>query len=212
MEVEYLGLGDWMVRNEDGIEDIGSSIAGFTALSVGIWYLLTILAQGGKPCIEDNLWCEFVYWWVPLNPMQGGGAIFFASIGAIIIPIGIIAFIVGKGIGPICDNWFGDQKIAKLQAVQRQGGEPTVSQKGMHPGPLASQAVITGPSGHSNLGPPPAQPVLPAIPDMYAQPAPLPSANWKGVLYDDGYERLEHPQGSGVWYWRDQQTGQWVRH
>ncbi|PXY76085.1 MAG: hypothetical protein CXX81_16080, partial [Methanobacteriota archaeon] len=67
------------------------------------------------------------------------------------------------------------------------------------------------------------QPMIPQQPMMQQQPMippegmpargqPLPSANWKGVWGADGYERLEHPQGSGVWYWRDQQTGQWVRH
>jgi hypothetical protein len=69
----------------------------------------------------------------------------------------------------------------------------------------------------------PQQPVIPQQPMMQQQPMmppegipprgqPLPNANWKGVWGEDGYERLEHPQGSGVWYWRDQQTGQWVRH
>ena len=23
---------------------------------------------------------------------------------------------------------------------------------------------------------------------------------------------IEHPEGSEIWYWRDQDTGQWVRH
>jgi hypothetical protein len=36
--------------------------------------------------------------------------------------------------------------------------------------------------------------------------------NWQGVWDDDGYEWIEHPEGSGIWYWRDQDTGQWVRH
>ena len=36
--------------------------------------------------------------------------------------------------------------------------------------------------------------------------------NWQGVWNDDGYEWIEHPEGSGIWYWRDQDTGQWVRH
>jgi hypothetical protein len=69
----------------------------------------------------------------------------------------------------------------------------------------------------------PQQPVIHQQPMMQQQPMippegmpprgqPLPNANWKGVRGEDGYERLEHPQGSGVWYWRDQQTGQWVRH
>ena len=36
--------------------------------------------------------------------------------------------------------------------------------------------------------------------------------NWQGVWGDDGYEWIEHPEGSETWYWRDQETGQWVRH
>lgn len=36
--------------------------------------------------------------------------------------------------------------------------------------------------------------------------------NWQGVWGDDGYEWIEHPEGSDEWYWRDQETGQWVRH
>lgn len=36
--------------------------------------------------------------------------------------------------------------------------------------------------------------------------------NLQGVWGDDGYEWIEHPQGSETWYWRDQETGEWVRH
>jgi hypothetical protein len=36
--------------------------------------------------------------------------------------------------------------------------------------------------------------------------------NSQGVWGDDGYEWIEHPEGSEIWYWRDQDTGQWVRH
>ena len=36
--------------------------------------------------------------------------------------------------------------------------------------------------------------------------------NWQGVWGDDGYEWIEYPEGSEIWYWRDQDTGQWVRH
>ena len=36
--------------------------------------------------------------------------------------------------------------------------------------------------------------------------------NWQGVWGADGYEWIEHPDGSEIWYWRDQDTGQWVRH
>jgi len=39
-----------------------------------------------------------------------------------------------------------------------------------------------------------------------------PDPNWQGVWGDDGYEWLEHPQGSDEWYWRDADTGQWVKH
>lgn len=39
-----------------------------------------------------------------------------------------------------------------------------------------------------------------------------PSPNWQGAWGDDGYEWIEHPEGSEIWYWRDQETGQWVRH
>lgn len=39
-----------------------------------------------------------------------------------------------------------------------------------------------------------------------------PDANWQGAWGDDGYEWIEHPEGSEIWYWRDQETGQWVRH
>ena len=36
--------------------------------------------------------------------------------------------------------------------------------------------------------------------------------NLQGAWGDDGYEWIEHPEGSEIWYWRDQETGQWVRH
>jgi len=39
-----------------------------------------------------------------------------------------------------------------------------------------------------------------------------PDVNWQGAWGDDGYEWIEHPQGSEIWYWRDQNTEQWVRH
>ena len=38
------------------------------------------------------------------------------------------------------------------------------------------------------------------------------NANWQGAWGDDGYEWIEHPEGSEIWYWKDQETGQWVRH
>ena len=36
--------------------------------------------------------------------------------------------------------------------------------------------------------------------------------NLQGVLDEEGYEWLEHPDGSDEWYWRDQDTGGWVRY
>jgi hypothetical protein len=52
-----------------------------------------------------------------------------------------------------------------------------------------------------------------AAPEMPAQLTPQedPSVNWQGRRGDDGYEWLEHPQGSSIWFWRDPQTGQWTR-
>ena len=34
----------------------------------------------------------------------------------------------------------------------------------------------------------------------------------QGVLDEEGYEWLEHPDGSDEWYWRDQESGEWVRY
>ena len=45
----------------------------------------------------------------------------------------------------------------------------------------------------------------------YEQPGRV-DVNSQGVWGDDGYEWIEHPEGSEIWYWRDQDTGQWVRH
>jgi hypothetical protein len=45
----------------------------------------------------------------------------------------------------------------------------------------------------------------------YEQPGRV-DVNSQGVWGDDGYEWIEHPEGSEIWYWRDQETGQWVRH
>ena len=45
----------------------------------------------------------------------------------------------------------------------------------------------------------------------YEQPGQV-DVNSQGVWGDDGYEWIEHPEGSEIWYWRDQETGQWVRH
>jgi len=54
----------------------------------------------------------------------------------------------------------------------------------------------------------PAQRTTSMIPQRQSGPDP----NWQGVLGDDGYEWIEHPQGSDEWYWRDTDTGQWVKH
>jgi len=45
----------------------------------------------------------------------------------------------------------------------------------------------------------------------YEQPGRV-DVNSQGVWGDDGYEWVDHPEGSESWYWRDQETGQWVRH
>ena len=37
-------------------------------------------------------------------------------------------------------------------------------------------------------------------------------ASWQGEWDDDGNEWLEHPEGSGNYFYRDQSTGQWVKH
>jgi hypothetical protein len=47
--------------------------------------------------------------------------------------------------------------------------------------------------------------------EVVAQPE-LPDSTLSGQWAEDGYEWLEHPENSGIWYWRDQQTGQWVKH
>ena len=39
-----------------------------------------------------------------------------------------------------------------------------------------------------------------------------PATSVIGMVKNDGYEWLEYPENSGIWYWRDQQTGQWVKH
>ena len=36
--------------------------------------------------------------------------------------------------------------------------------------------------------------------------------NLQGILDEEGYEWLEHPEGSDEWYWRDKDTGEWVRY
>ena len=38
------------------------------------------------------------------------------------------------------------------------------------------------------------------------------SIDLQGVLDEEGYEWVEHPEGSEEWYWRNQDTGEWVRH
>lgn len=51
----------------------------------------------------------------------------------------------------------------------------------------------------------------PPVHTEYEQPGRV-DVNSQGVWADDGYEWIEHPEGSEIWYWRDQDTGQWVRH
>jgi hypothetical protein len=36
-----------------------------------------------------------------------------------------------------------------------------------------------------------------------------PSPSLQGQM-QDGYEVIEHPEGSGAWYYREQSTGQWM--
>ncbi|HIN45482.1 MAG TPA: hypothetical protein EYM81_06855 [Candidatus Poseidoniales archaeon] len=54
----------------------------------------------------------------------------------------------------------------------------------------------------------------PIIVPSYSPP-PLqtsPDSNMQGNLAENGYEWIEYPPGQGEWYWRDQSTGEWVRH
>jgi hypothetical protein len=51
-----------------------------------------------------------------------------------------------------------------------------------------------------------------AAPIPRSPPVLQPRLDATGVLGDDGYEWIQYPAQSGTWYWRDQQTGQWVRH
>ena len=39
-----------------------------------------------------------------------------------------------------------------------------------------------------------------------------PDIEWQGELGDDGYEWIEHPKQSDSWFWRDPETGDWVKY
>ncbi|MBT4060059.1 MAG: hypothetical protein HOE69_07130 [Euryarchaeota archaeon] len=98
-------LDDWIVKNEDQIKEKSMAIASISGVSVFLWWAFTLLVGAAKPCLEDGLWCDVVYWWIPLNPYRGGAASFLLGIGyGIIIPIGILTFIIGHNIEKIVSN------------------------------------------------------------------------------------------------------------
>jgi hypothetical protein len=39
-----------------------------------------------------------------------------------------------------------------------------------------------------------------------------PNMTTRGVIAEDGFEWVEWPELSGVWYWRDPETNQWFLH
>ena len=44
----------------------------------------------------------------------------------------------------------------------------------------------------------------------YIRDAGAPDFYWTGEHHSSGYEVLEYPKGSGVWWWKDYNTEQWV--
>ena len=58
----------------------------------------------------------------------------------------------------------------------------------------------------TNVDAPAAPELLPAPPPDGAYPAP----DAEGVTSDDGYEWVEHPDESGIWFYRDIESGEWV--
>ena len=50
----------------------------------------------------------------------------------------------------------------------------------------------------------------PQYPPMQAPSVEMPNANMRGEFNDEGFETLEYPSGSEYWYYRDQNTGQWM--
>ncbi|MAE38138.1 MAG: hypothetical protein CL969_00710, partial [Euryarchaeota archaeon] len=57
------------------------------------------------------------------------------------------------------------------------------------------------------------EPVLgPSESQISRQPPSIPSMELTGVFTDDGYEWLENPVSSGIWYMRNVETGGWERH
>jgi len=53
----------------------------------------------------------------------------------------------------------------------------------------------------------------PAAPEVFPAPPPdgaYPDPDAEGVTGDDGYEWVEHPDESGIWFYRDIESGEWV--
>jgi len=100
-----MGFDDWIVKNEKQIKEKSIAIAQISGVSTILWWVFTLLVGAAKPCLEDGLWCDVVYWWIPLNPYQGGAASLLYGIGiGIVIPIGILAFLIGHNIEKIVSN------------------------------------------------------------------------------------------------------------
>ena len=60
-------------------------------------------------------------------------------------------------------------------------------------------------------GPPSGPPRRPGPPRPARAPPLNPAMHARGEWLDDGYEWLARPNGSDVWWWRDTETGRWLR-
>jgi hypothetical protein len=84
------------------------------------------------------------------------------------------------------------------------------------PPPAIHKNNVSIPLFNQQTVPLPSTPRLPSVININSQTIEnlprksFPDNSWKGEISGDGYEWIEHPEGSGIWYWREPNTLQWM--
>jgi hypothetical protein len=75
----------------------------------------------------------------------------------------------------------------------------------------ARNRLLSSPSQHHDYNMPnDAARSPPQYPPMQAPGVATPNVNIRGEFDTEGFETLEYPSGSNNWFYRDQNTGQWM--
>jgi hypothetical protein len=185
---------------------LGEPFVEYTGYPLLIWIIIRIWAP-------DLLWApqkryaeefkKFDEGWTPEELAEA------AASGKIVMGAGtILSKIAGLG-GPLFGGTVKllfitrsySEKLKDFQRIHKKwrkyNGKQTIN------GRDSDAPMIASPQ---KSGPPPFSP------PQKSGPPPAPPRMKKGIWADDGYEWIEYPEGQDEWYWRDQSTGEWVRH